>query len=481
MKGKTRLLLIIIAAVVVVSVTVVTIVVVSNNAEKNKHPDTLSGPIEATLSVKINTSMWTVAKPLLKLIPGVSPYMTLVDAGINVANNLTIKGIWDGNDVQLGLKLKDQDLVSASVRNNGNSLLVASEILPANSLASLSEQELRYLTGTSLPLDALYNLDLSPEDLATAESAVKDAAARFNDRLGEKTGAEERGTWSFEGHKFSVRMPVTASTREIGLLLMKSAQEALNNGKVSAMLNRFGIDPSSANLDYYIENLENSPDEYYPGLTAYRYKDGDSVYTEIEASQGGKQYSLCFGTIGLTTYIRFRDKDSNEGIVLVADSRGYNYDFTASMHMQSMLSGVVSSGYGGSSGLGGLLSGDAGKYGASGFGFGPDDTSMVRLKAFGTTAQNGEHQGKVSLQAAGLDLITLEYGIKQARSLAPLFETNGKRMLDYNELTSEDFSSWLASTGAVGFLIRVINIMPEAAAAVIEAITGFAKQLISFF
>lgn len=481
MKGKTRLLLIIIAAVVVVSVTVVTIVVVSNNAEKNKHPDTLSGPIEATLSVRINTSMWTVAKPLLKLIPGVSPYMTLVDAGINVANNLTIRGVWDGNDVQLGLKLKDQDLVSASVRNDGNQLLVASEILPANSLASLSGQELGYLTGTSLPLDTLYNLDLSPGDLATVESAVKDAAARFNDRLGEKTGAEERGTWDFEGHKFGVRMPVTASTREIGLLLMESAQEALSSGKVAAMLKRFGVDPSGVNLEYQIENLKNSPDEYYPGLTAYRYRDGDSAYTEIEFSQGGRQYVIRFGTIGLTTYIRFRNSETNEGISLVADSRGYNYDFTASLSLQTLSGAVASSGYGGSSGISGFLSGSGSKYGASGFGFGPDDTSMVHLKAFGTTSQSGERQGKITFQAAGFDLVTLEYGIRHAGSLSPLFETSGKRLLDYNELTSEDFSNWLASTGAVGFLIRVVNIMPEAAAAVIEAITGFAKQLISFF
>ena len=494
MKNKTRLLILCVL-LVVITVSVVMVIITNRNAEKNKHPDYLTGPVKATMSVKINTSVWKVVKPLLKSIPLVSSYASLFDAGIEAANNLTIEGTWDGSDVKLGLVLKEKDLVSAALRKNGDQLIVRSEVLPENAVAVVTADELVQLTGLSQLPDL--NLEFTPEDLRTMENAVKSAAAQFSSRLDDETGPEEKGSWDFEGHTFSSRRRINASARQLSLFAMEAVQSELSGEELTGFLTRIGLSPESMNLSYRIDSLKSDSDEHYPAVRAYRYKDGDSVYTEFTFNLNEEELSLRFGTIDLTTYIRYVVAATNEGFVLVADSRGYNYDFTAASSLKSLglgnIFGTGGSSYGysynsgydtayteSSSGTEGAASSGNPGYGASGFGFGPDDVSVMKLTASGKTSQSGERDGKIIVRYAGLDLITVNYTIKKGSSLSSLFDLNGRRVMKYDELTSREFSDWLQDTCLPGFIIRLVDAMPEVAAAVLEAVTGIFKYMSGF-
>lgn len=402
-------------------------------------PAELSGPVTATLTLEINRDIIPLASSLLE--GRIENASDVLNAAVNIAESASLQAVWDGPAIQLNGLLKGQQIAYAAVRADGDKVTAVSDVLPDNSAVQATMNELGYYGDK--PLD----LNFSPADLGLLEDTVKDMYRTIDKEIAAKTASPEIGSWTFEGATFTSRSKITTTPREIVIIAVKAFRDALQNPKITALLAKVSVDPQSLYLDNTINGLENASEDYFPSLDAYRYTNGNgdvlidgqlTIYNthysynyetgeESFAREPGAVLNVRYGTIGQNFYLSVTQPGSENAVILTADRRGYNYDFSANLTNITRVQGMSISG---------------------------------KIHASGKTEQNGERSGSINIQAMSMNILTLKYAIKRGGSITAYFDTTGKKLYSFYEATSYSFLRNLRLADIAG---KVTSIMPDEA------------------
>ena len=416
-------------------------------------PAELAGPVTATLTFKVNNSLLPAIGALAdSFYSGASD---LISAAAAIGENTTLEGIWDGPSAQLNVLLKGQQIVYAALHSDGNTITVVSDALPNATAVQTTANDLLSYYG-----DRQLNLNFTPADLAVLEDTVKSLASKIDSEIASRTDDAESGSWTFEGKTFTSRRRISATPREIGVIAVKAFRDALKDPKITALIDRIGVELYTDGLDYQIEHMESDSEDYYPTLEAYRYSNGDgdtftdgklTIYNshysynyetgeESYTREPGAVLAINYGVVDQNLVAYFSAVGNDSEFSLKADTRGYNYDFTANLSNVTQVRGISISG---------------------------------KVHASGKTAQSGEREGSIDIQVLNMDFLTMNYEIRQGGSVTASFDTTGKTLYPLYELTSSSFLRNLRLGDIAG---KVMNIMPEEASRLIT----LARQLLNW-
>ena len=416
-------------------------------------PAELAGPVTATLTFKVNSALLpTIGALAESFYSGASD---LITAAAAIGENTTVEGIWDGPSAQLNVLLKGQQIVYAALHSDGNTITVVSDALPnASAVQTTANQLLGYYGDRQL------NLNFTPADLALLEDAVKSLASKIDSEIAVRTDDAESGSWTFEGKTFTLRRRISATPREIGVIAIKAFRDALKDPKITALIDRIGVELYTDSLDYQIERMESDSEDYYPTLEAYRYSNGEGdTFTDGKLTTYNSHYSynhetgeesysrepgavlaIYYGIVDRNLVAYFSAVGNDSELSLKADTHGYHYDFTANLSNVTQVRGISISG---------------------------------KVHASGKTAQSGEREGSLDIQVLNMDLLTLNYEIRQGGSVTASFDTTGKTLYPFSEVTNSSFLRNLRLGDIAG---KVMNIMPEEASKLVT----LARQLLNW-
>lgn len=426
MKNNTRFL---IACILIVVIVISSIIVTVTEREPSRGggPAVLKDPVTVTLSMEVDPG--GLAGAVGSVSDGMSGTADLMTSLVDLANNMTVVAVVDGNDIQLDVLLKDENLVQAALRNTGNEISLVSDMLPDNSVLVLAAGEI-------IPGAGEKELDIrvTTDDIRMLRSAVKACLVRMSEEVASRTGDnEEKGSWTFESREFTARRSIGLSAKDAALILYRALQDLARDEKVSALLARLGVDEESLGLDAAIADIESRPAGSFPALTAYQYRSGGDTYTEMILAGDGVSAVLRYGSVGTDTVIRFSSPRYGS-VDLVADSLGYAYDLSAAF--------------------------SAGR-----------DGIVYTVLAKGTTEQNGERAGTVSLGTGETQFATLRYTVRKGGSVTASFDRDGRQVLTSQDLSGDTFSLQMQSK-VMGLLTRISSVMPEAASGLMQAFFG---------
>ena len=150
--------------------------------------------------------------------------------------------------------------------------------------------------------------------------------------------------------------------------------------------------------------------------------------------------AINYGVVDQNLVAYFSAVGNDSEFSLKADTRGYNYDFTANLSNVTQVRGISISG---------------------------------KVHASGKTAQSGEREGSIDIQVLNMDFLTMNYEIRQGGSVTASFDTTGKTLYPLYELTSSSFLRNLRLGDIAG---KVMIIMPEEASKLIT----LARQLLNW-
>ena len=476
MKNSTRLVILCILVVVIAVAAVV--VVIQNNQKNDEVADTassagktsvqdnsvlpgltadtegpqnapalpkaagLTGPVTATFSASINRSIIPFVSSLL--INSYPDAQDMLESAANIADHFVLEGTWDGSAAQIRALLKDRQVAYAAVRSEGNTVTAVSDALPNNTMIQMTANELMRAAGLYYG-DQELNLSFTTDDLRMLESAAVSMLRKIDSEIAVRTDAEETGSWTFEGKTYSARRRINATTRDIGLIVLKAFRDAVQDPQVSALLSRFGADPQSFGLDRQIGNMESSADEETAVLEAFRYSNGN----------GDTFTDGVFHTFNI--HYRYNGETGEETVIREPGDDIYFQYGTVERNFRLRVSVPTRGEF--------FLTADSGKFEAV---LSLDQVSIgssvpklsAKLTLSGTTAENGERDGSIAVQVSAMDILTMNYSIRQGEKIAASFDSYDRKVYSADDLSTGDFRDQVKSK-LMEIAGKVTEIMPE--------------------
>ena len=422
-RGK---LLIAFALIVVIAVAAI---VAGNLNRKDEGPAPLTYPIGVTLSMRLNEES---VNDLIPRTAGFSDesFGKTLGAVSALVNNATVRMTLDSGVFRTDLQLKDQDILYFAMKMAQDSIRMKTDILPEDAVIVMTEEDLA--SAGSMPAFP----EVTAEDMKAAREAMEEFTKNLRAHLKEKCSDEEKGSWEFEGKTFTSRRPVSLTLKEMMVLILNDYRDMLQSEKLAPYYAKANITPA-AEMDKYIAEVENIPDDQLPAMTMYLSESGDDVYSAIDLESKTDTAHIDCGIVGSNIAAHGTVTGSADAkIDLKADIHGYSYDFTASIDAPS-----------GSS--------------ASG------ERMTVDLKAAGTTEKTGEGKGSVSVSVSGSELFAADYAIGKGEPVSIDFDAENQRVITLDTLNNlnrtaegRQLSQELTS-GALRIFQRISAAMPD--------------------
>ena len=408
----------------------------------------MSGPVKATLSFDVNKSAVPQVLSMLKVWEA-DRLQPMIETAVDVVNNLSLEGTWDGPSARLDILLKGQQLAYAAVTSDGTNITAVSDVLPDGTIIQTTFADLLKYYGRM-------NVSLTPAEIGLLEDAVTAVIRKVDSGIASSAASvAENGSWTIEGTVFTSRSKITATPREITIMLFSAVQDELRDPQIAELLTRFGVYTQDVidQLQRRIRDAQGWSDESYPELDAYRYTNAagnaynDGTLTTYYYHKQYNSYSdtydrireeeskiqIGYGTAGQNIYARMSVKNNGGGgggdLTLTADAGGRNYIFD--YNLKEVWIGSIG------------------------------ESLPLRITIAGTTAANGEHEGRIDGQLGNIDIISVKYAIRQGNPVTDSFSTAGKEVLSLGDLYSSDFTSRILPKG-MELLGKLGTIMPEA-------------------
>ena len=366
----------------------------------------MSGPVKATLSFDVNKSAVPQVLSMLKVWEA-DRLQPMIETAVDVVNNLSLEGTWDGPSARLDILLKGQQLAYAAVTSDGTNITAVSDVLPDGTIIQTTFADLLKYYGRM-------NVSLTPAEIGLLEDAVTAVIRKVDSGIASSAASvAENGSWTIEVY-----------TQDVIDQLQRRIRDAQG-----------WSDESYPELDAY-RYTNVAGNAYNDGtLTTYYYHKQYNSYSDTydRIREEESKIQIGYGTAGQNIYARMSVKNNGGGgggdLTLTADAGGRNYIFD--YNLKEVWIGSI------------------------------DESLPLRITIAGTTAANGEHEGRIDGQLGNIDIISVKYAIRQGNPVTDSFSTAGKEVLSLGDLYSSDFTSRILPKG-MELLGKLGTIMPEA-------------------
>ena len=290
---------------------------------------TLTAPVSVEISVGVEGDLG---------VTGSEESVKIADTLMDVLSHSSLRLSADGSCAQLALNVKDKQVASVSMKEDGDSLVVVSDFFPKTKLtmdkatySQLMQKAFESAGESGNPFSALQG---SPDPAALA-AAVQGPLEEVLEGIRSRFGETETGVFVIEGTVYTGKSVCNITLKEAAELVLPALKKILEDENVVSLLSVFGQKVDPAAMDEALKNVRNSDGSDMPSLSIVKYSnDAGETCLEIIMDRDGEKITLIHSVSGQVSVTRlFTDMShgDNAKVVMYADREKGLYDLKMNM------------------------------------------------------------------------------------------------------------------------------------------------------
>ncbi len=290
---------------------------------------TLTAPVSVEISVGVEGDLG---------VTGSEEAVKVADTLMDVLGHSSLRLSADGSCAQLALKVKDKQVASVAMKEDGDSLVVVSDFFPKTKLtidkATYSQMMQQALGSAGAPENPFSALQEGPDPAALA-AAVQGPLEEVLEGIRSRFGETETGVFVIEGTVYTGKSVCNITLKEAAELVLPALKKILEDENVVSLLSVFGQKVDPAAMDEALKNVRNSDGSDMPSLSIVKYSnDAGETCLEIIMDRDGEKITLIHSVSGQVSVTRlFTDMShgDNAKVVMYADKEKGLYDLKMNM------------------------------------------------------------------------------------------------------------------------------------------------------
>ena len=290
---------------------------------------TLTAPVSVEISVGVEGDLG---------VTGSEDAVKVADTLMDVLSHSSLRLSADGSCAQLALNVKDKQVASVAMKEDGDSLVVVSDFFPKTKLtidkATYSQMMQQALGSAGAPENPFSALQEGPDPAALA-AAVQGPLEEVLEGIRSRFGETETGVFVIEGTVYTGKSVCDITLKEAAELVLPALKKILEDENVVSLLSVFGQKVDPAAMDEALKNVRNSDGSDMPSLSIVKYSnDAGETCLEIIMDRDGEKITLIHSVSGQVSVTRlFTDMShgDNAKVVMYADKEKGLYDLKMNM------------------------------------------------------------------------------------------------------------------------------------------------------
>ncbi len=290
---------------------------------------TLTAPVSVEISVGVEGDLG---------VTGSEEAVKVADTLMDVLSHSSLRLSADGSCAQLALNVKDKQIASVAMKEDGDSLVVVSDFFPKTKLtidkATYSQMMQQALGSAGAPENPFSALQEGPDPAALA-AAVQGPLNEVLEGIRSRFGETETGVFVIEGTVYTGKSVCDITLKEAAELVLPALKKILEDENVVSLLSVFGQKVDPAAMDEALKNVRNSDGSDMPSLSIAKYSnDAGETCLEIIMDRDGEKITLIHSVSGQVSVTRlFTDMShgDNAKVVMYADKEKGLYDLKMNM------------------------------------------------------------------------------------------------------------------------------------------------------
>ena len=290
---------------------------------------TLTAPVSVEISVGVEGDLG---------VTGSEEAVKVADTLMDVLSHSSLRLSADGSCAQLALNVKDKQVASVAMKEDGDSLVVVSDFFPKTKLtidkATYSQMMQQALGSAGAPENPFSALQEGPDPAALA-AAVQGPLEEVLEGIRSRFGETETGVFVIEGTVYTGKSVCDITLKEAAELVLPALKKILEDENVVSLLSVFGQKVDPAAMDEALKNVRNSDGSDMPSLSIVKYSnDAGETCLEIIMDRDGEKITLIHSVSGQVSVTRlFTDMShgDNAKVVMYADKEKGLYDLKMNM------------------------------------------------------------------------------------------------------------------------------------------------------
>jgi len=291
-KNAKKLIAILLALVMVLSCTAV---LAEETSETPEMPESFPAPdLSQGMTVECGVKLDAQAVAGLVAMTGAEvTEETASTVGLitNVVNELGVRAIISQNGAQADVSLKDSTILSITGSPTEEGLALALDALPEYVFTVKNETIQAMLAQVQSALPEGVDMNAVMEAVLTHVQALTEG-------ISAKIGEAETGEYEVNGLKFTTKVPVNITTKEIATMLLTFVKGLASDEAVSPLLAMGGEAVDLSSIDSALESIENTAEEEMPATDAalYTNEQGDG-YLAVVLTKEEESMALYAGSV----------------------------------------------------------------------------------------------------------------------------------------------------------------------------------------